>query len=131
LKKFLKDENGATAIEYGLIAALIVVAVIKAYREVWPEKTAEEPTPATVEMTIQEETTTPSEVPAETELLGGEPAASPEEPVVTPASATETLGAAAEEPVVPAAEPELPAEPIEGQGQTPATDSEAAPTLRE
>jgi pilus assembly protein Flp/PilA len=27
-KKFIKDERGATAIEYGLIAALIVVAVI-------------------------------------------------------------------------------------------------------
>jgi pilus assembly protein Flp/PilA len=29
-KKFLKDENGATAIEYGLIAALISVAIITA-----------------------------------------------------------------------------------------------------
>lgn len=28
LKKFLKDESGATAIEYGLIAALISVAVV-------------------------------------------------------------------------------------------------------
>ena len=28
LKKFLKDESGATAIEYGLIAALISVALI-------------------------------------------------------------------------------------------------------
>ena len=27
-KKFLKDESGATAIEYGLIAALIAVAII-------------------------------------------------------------------------------------------------------
>ena len=27
-QKFLKDENGATAIEYGLIAALIAVAII-------------------------------------------------------------------------------------------------------
>ena len=27
-KKFLKDENGATAIEYGLIASLIAVAII-------------------------------------------------------------------------------------------------------
>ncbi|WP_439814080.1 Flp family type IVb pilin [Zavarzinia sp. CC-PAN008] len=26
--RFLKDENGATAIEYGLIAALIAVAII-------------------------------------------------------------------------------------------------------
>ena len=28
--KFLKDESGATAIEYGLIAALISVAIIAA-----------------------------------------------------------------------------------------------------
>jgi len=28
LKKFVKDESGATAIEYGLIAALIAVALI-------------------------------------------------------------------------------------------------------
>ncbi|RUT28193.1 Flp family type IVb pilin [Arsenicitalea aurantiaca] len=28
--KFLKDESGATAIEYGLIAALIAVAIIAA-----------------------------------------------------------------------------------------------------
>ena len=28
IKKFLKNESGATAIEYGLIAALIAVAVI-------------------------------------------------------------------------------------------------------
>lgn len=28
LKRFLKDERGATAIEYGLIAALISVAII-------------------------------------------------------------------------------------------------------
>jgi pilus assembly protein Flp/PilA len=27
-KKFLKDENGATAIEYGLIAALIAVVIV-------------------------------------------------------------------------------------------------------
>ncbi len=30
LKKFLADENGATAIEYGLIATLIAVVVITA-----------------------------------------------------------------------------------------------------
>lgn len=30
LKRFLKDENGATAIEYGLIAALIAVVIIGA-----------------------------------------------------------------------------------------------------
>jgi pilus assembly protein Flp/PilA len=28
VKNFLKDESGATAIEYGLIAALIAVAII-------------------------------------------------------------------------------------------------------
>jgi len=28
IRRFLKDENGATAIEYGLIAALISIAVI-------------------------------------------------------------------------------------------------------
>ncbi len=28
LRKFLNDENGATAIEYGLIAALVAVALI-------------------------------------------------------------------------------------------------------
>jgi pilus assembly protein Flp/PilA len=30
LKRFVKDESGATAIEYGLIAALIAVAIITA-----------------------------------------------------------------------------------------------------
>jgi pilus assembly protein Flp/PilA len=30
LKRFLKDESGATAIEYGLIAALIAVTIITA-----------------------------------------------------------------------------------------------------
>ncbi len=30
LKKFLHDEDGATAIEYGLIAALIALAIIAA-----------------------------------------------------------------------------------------------------
>ena len=30
LQKFLKDESGATAIEYGLIAALVAVACIAA-----------------------------------------------------------------------------------------------------
>ena len=30
LKHFVKDETGATAIEYGLIAALIAVAIITA-----------------------------------------------------------------------------------------------------
>jgi len=32
--KFLKDEDGATAIEYGLITALISVAIIAAVRAV-------------------------------------------------------------------------------------------------
>lgn len=30
IKRFAKDEDGATAIEYGLIAALIAVAIITA-----------------------------------------------------------------------------------------------------
>lgn len=30
LERFLNDENGATAIEYGLIAALVAVAIITA-----------------------------------------------------------------------------------------------------
>jgi pilus assembly protein Flp/PilA len=32
LIKLIKDENGATAIEYGLIAALIAVAAIAAFQ---------------------------------------------------------------------------------------------------
>ena len=34
IEKFLKDESGATAIEYGLIAALIAVAIISAVTSV-------------------------------------------------------------------------------------------------
>jgi len=34
LKKFLQDESGATAIEYGLIAALISVALIAGSRAI-------------------------------------------------------------------------------------------------
>ena len=30
IKKFLRDEEGATAVEYGLIAALIAVAIVVA-----------------------------------------------------------------------------------------------------
>jgi len=30
IQKFLKDDNGATAIEYGLIAALVAVAIVGA-----------------------------------------------------------------------------------------------------
>ena len=33
-KKFLRDESGATAIEYGLIAALIAVVIIVAVQTV-------------------------------------------------------------------------------------------------
>jgi pilus assembly protein Flp/PilA len=32
LRRLARDENGATAIEYGLIAALIAVAAIAAFR---------------------------------------------------------------------------------------------------
>ncbi len=32
IKSFLNDESGATAIEYGLIAALIAVAAIAGFR---------------------------------------------------------------------------------------------------
>ena len=32
IKKFIKDEAGVTAIEYGLIAALIAVVIIAAVR---------------------------------------------------------------------------------------------------
>ncbi len=34
MKRFLKDESGATAIEYGLIAALIAVAAIAAMQSI-------------------------------------------------------------------------------------------------
>ena len=34
LARFIKDESGATAIEYGLIAALISIAIIAAARGV-------------------------------------------------------------------------------------------------
>lgn len=37
VKRFLKDESGATAIEYGLIAALIAVAIITAATNVGTE----------------------------------------------------------------------------------------------
>ena len=33
IKKFIRDEEGVTAIEYGLIAALIAVAIIAATTE--------------------------------------------------------------------------------------------------
>ena len=34
MKRFLKDDSGATAIEYGLIAALIAVVIITAVRTI-------------------------------------------------------------------------------------------------
>lgn len=34
IKRFAKDESGATAIEYGLIAALIAVVIITALRTI-------------------------------------------------------------------------------------------------
>jgi pilus assembly protein Flp/PilA len=37
IARFLKDESGATAIEYGLIAALIAVAIITAATQVGTE----------------------------------------------------------------------------------------------
>jgi pilus assembly protein Flp/PilA len=40
LRKFLKDESGATAIEYGLIAALIAVVIITALTTVGTNLTA-------------------------------------------------------------------------------------------
>ena len=39
INKFFNDEDGATAIEYGLIAALIAVAIITAVRAVGTELT--------------------------------------------------------------------------------------------
>jgi pilus assembly protein Flp/PilA len=39
LNKFLVEEEGATAIEYGLIAALIAVAIITAVRNVGTQLT--------------------------------------------------------------------------------------------
>jgi pilus assembly protein Flp/PilA len=40
VSRFLKDESGATAIEYGLIAALIAVVIITAVTAVGTELTA-------------------------------------------------------------------------------------------
>ena len=40
IKKFFKDESGATAIEYGLLAALISVAGIAAFTTVGTSITA-------------------------------------------------------------------------------------------
>lgn len=40
LKSFVKNESGATAIEYGLIAALIAVAIITAVTQVGTDLSA-------------------------------------------------------------------------------------------
>ena len=37
IKRFMKDESGATAIEYGLIAALISLAIIAGLKIIGPE----------------------------------------------------------------------------------------------
>jgi len=37
IKRFIRDESGATAIEYGLIAALIAVGIIAAVRSLGSE----------------------------------------------------------------------------------------------
>ena len=37
MNRFVKDESGATAIEYGLIAALISVAIITALTAIGPK----------------------------------------------------------------------------------------------
>ena len=40
MKRFAKDESGATAIEYGMIAALVAVVIIGALRTVGTSLTA-------------------------------------------------------------------------------------------
>ena len=40
IRKFLKSEKGATAIEYGLIAALISIVIIAALQLVGPQLSA-------------------------------------------------------------------------------------------
>lgn len=37
LQRFVRDENGATAIEYGLIAALIAVAIVAVLLTLGPQ----------------------------------------------------------------------------------------------
>jgi pilus assembly protein Flp/PilA len=39
LKRFLRDEDGVTTIEYGLIAALIAVVIVAAVGELGPQVT--------------------------------------------------------------------------------------------
>lgn len=34
LKKFLKDQNGATAIEYGMIASLIAITIVVSAQQI-------------------------------------------------------------------------------------------------
>ena len=38
MKRFVKDESGATAIEYGLIAALIAVGIIAVRADCWARR---------------------------------------------------------------------------------------------
>jgi pilus assembly protein Flp/PilA len=40
LQRFVRDENGATAIEYGMIAALIAVAIIASLKTVGSQLSA-------------------------------------------------------------------------------------------
>ncbi len=40
LNQFLRDESGATAVEYGLIASLVVIASLGAIQSVADENTA-------------------------------------------------------------------------------------------
>lgn len=39
MKRFVKDESGATAIEYGLIAGFVSIAIIGALQLIGPELT--------------------------------------------------------------------------------------------
>lgn len=57
LKRFLKDEDGVTAIEYGLIAALIAVAIIVAITAVGGKL-------STIFNHIADQLTTPSSTPS-------------------------------------------------------------------
>jgi len=55
LKSFLKDESGATAIEYGLIAALIAVAISAGAGRIGAKLTDQTGTVADVVATATEE----------------------------------------------------------------------------
>jgi len=37
MKRFLKDEDGATAVEYGLLAAMISLAIITTLQAIGPD----------------------------------------------------------------------------------------------